>query len=331
MPLFESVSHNTQFRLGDDCRATFIEAGHILGSAMVLLEINRNGRSRRVLFTGDAGRFEVPILKDPTEPLPECDYLITECTYADRQHDNPTDMRERLCRIIAETRGRGGKVIIPAFSVGRTQTIIYYLIQLFLEQRLEEIPVFVDSPLSTAVTDVFGRHPECYDAEAIRTWGREGDLFGRSGPVRYITAVDDSKALNQMGEPAVILAASGMCEAGRILHHLKNHMTDEKNTICIVGFMAQHTLGRRLVERREEVRIFGRMYPLLARVEILNGFSAHADVTEFRRLYAPLAGKLKRAFVVHGEEKQPPAMAALLEELGCRDVVIPSPGDRFRI
>ncbi|KPK84828.1 MAG: hypothetical protein AMJ81_04770 [Phycisphaerae bacterium SM23_33] len=331
MPHFESISYNTQFRLGSDCWATFIEAGHILGSGMVILEINRNGRSRRILFTGDAGRFQVPILKDPTEPLPECDYLITECTYADRRHENPTDMKERLCRIITETRRGGGKVIIPAFSVGRTQTIIYFLIQLFMEGRLEEVPVFVDSPLSTAATEVFARHPECYDREALQTWGREGDLFGRSGPVRYITEVDESKALNDMREPCVILAASGMCEAGRILHHLKNHVANEKDTICIVGFMAQHTLGRRIVERREELRIFGRTYPLLARVEILNGFSAHADVDDFRRLYTPLAGRLKRAFVVHGEQKQPPAMRALLQELGCRDVVIPSPGDRFSI
>ena len=331
LPQFQSVFYDSPFELSGDCRASFIEAGHILGSAMVLLELNRNGHSRRVLFSGDAGRFGLPILRDPAEPLPECDYLITECTYADRRHENPIDMKDRLCRIIAETRDAGGKVIIPAFSVGRTQTIISFIIQLFMEGRLAELPVYVDSPLSTHATEVFARHPECYDREALRTWGREGDLFGRSGPVRYITAVEDSKALNHLDEPCVILSASGMCEVGRILHHLKNHVEDERNTVVIVGFMAQHTLGRRIVERREEIKIFGRMYRLLARVEILNGFSAHADVDEFRRLYAPIAGKLRRAFVVHGEEKQPLAMQALLEELGCRDVAIPSPGDTFEI
>ncbi|KKM00204.1 hypothetical protein LCGC14_1806770 [marine sediment metagenome] len=331
LPLIKPVFLDTEFELGPDCRGKFIEAGHILGSAMVLLEINRNGSSKRILFSGDAGRFELPILRDPSVPLPECDYLITECTYADRRHDNPTDMKERLCRIISETVAVGGKVIIPAFSVGRTQTIIYFIIQLFMEGRLKELPVYVDSPLSTRATEVFAKHPEVYDAEALKAWGREGDLFGRDGPVRYITAVADSKALNHRDEPCVILSASGMCEVGRILHHLKNNIEDENNTVIIVGFMAQHTLGRRIVERREELKIFGRMYRMLARVEVLNGFSAHADADEFRRLYAPIAGKIKRAFVVHGEQKQPVAMKAMLEELGCRDVVVPSQGDSFEI
>ncbi|HET6429442.1 MAG TPA: MBL fold metallo-hydrolase [Phycisphaerae bacterium] len=329
---FEPVSYDTDFQVGRDLRVRFIEAGHILGSAMALAEIRTNGATRRILFTGDVGRFGLPILRDPTEPLPECDYLITECTYANRRHDNPTDMKDKLCRIIAETRQAGGKVIIPAFSVGRTQTIIYFILQLFTEGRLAELPVYVDSPLSTRATEVFGNHPEVYDREALRNWGREGDLFGLDGgPVRYITDVDDSKALNYRDEPCVILSASGMCEVGRILHHLKNHIEDDRNTVVIVGFMAQHTLGRRIVERREELKIFGKLYRMLARVEVLNGFSAHADAEEFRRLYTPLARRLRRAFVVHGEDSQPPAMKAMLEELGCRDVVIPDPADRFEI
>jgi len=331
LPHFRTIAYDTPFQVCPDCNATYVEAGHILGSAMVLLEINRNGKSRRLLYSGDLGRFDVPILKNPIEPLPECDYLITECTYADRRHDNPADMKEKLRKIISETVAVGGKVIIPAFSVGRTQTIIYYLIELFQEGRLKELPVFVDSPLSTNATAVFAKHPECYDAEAIRRWGREGDLFGREELVKYITDVEDSKALNHRTDPCVIIAASGMCEAGRILHHLKNNVENDKNTVIIVGFMAQHTLGRRIVERREEIRIFGRMYKLLARVEILNGFSAHADVEEFRRLYRPIAPKLKRAFVVHGEETQPAAMRQLLEEMGCREVLIPSPGETVRL
>lgn len=331
IPQMRSIDYDTTFQIGPDCTATFVEAGHILGSAMVLLEVNRNGKSLRLLYTGDLGRFEVPILKNPTEPLPEVDYLITECTYADRRHDNPTDMKEKLCRIISETVAGGGKVIIPAFSVGRTQTIIYHLMGLFEEGRLKRLPVYVDSPLSTNATAVFAKHPECYDREAVEQWSQDGDLFGRAGPVQYITDVEDSKALNHKTEPCIIMAASGMCEAGRILHHLKNNVEQEKNTVIVVGFMAQHTLGRRIVERREEIRIFGRMYKLLARVAILNGFSAHADVDEFRRLYGPIAPKLRRAFVVHGEETQPAAMRQLLEELGCRDVVIPAPGDAVRL
>ena len=330
LPLFRSVSYDTPFEIGDGCTATFLEAGHMLGSAMVLLEIDRMLGSTRILFTGDLGRFDVPILRDPIEPLPDCDVLITECTYADRRHDNPTDMKAKLCKIVQETVDAGGKVIVPAFSVGRTQTVIYYLLQLFSEGRLAELPVYVDSPLSTRATEIFARHPECYDREALKAWGRdEGDLFGLDGPVQYIMDVNDSKALNQKSEPCIILAASGMCEAGRILHHLKNNIENDKNTVVVVGFMAQHTLGRRIVERREELKIFGRMYKLLARVEVLNGFSAHADAEEFRRMYAPLAPKLSKAFVVHGEQTQPRAMAGLLNELGCGDVAVPSPGDRF--
>jgi metallo-beta-lactamase family protein len=265
--------------------------------------------------------------------LPECDYLITECTYADRRHDNPLDMKERLAHIIAETCARGGKVIIPSFSVGRTQEIAFFFSQLMVEGRFPRVPVYIDSPLSTQATAVFSRHPECFDREATAIWqGNRHDLFGQSnGQVQYITEVEQSKGLNARGEPCVIMASSGMCEAGRILHHLKNNVENEKNTIIVVGFMAQHTLGRRIVERREELKIFGRMYKLLARVEILNGFSAHADVDDFRRLYAPLAPKLRGAFVVHGEDRQRAAMAALLNELGCRNVIDPVPGQRVTL
>ena len=332
LPLLKSIAYDTPFEVCDGCKATFLEAGHMLGSAMVLLEIDRMLGSTRILYTGDMGRFEVPILRDPTAPLPEVDYLITECTYADRRHDNPTDMKEKLCKIVSETVAAGGKVIIPAFSVGRTQTVVYYLLQLFKEGRLAKLPVYVDSPLSTRATAIYGRHPGCYDSEALKEWGDDGgDLFGQNGPVKYITDVEDSKALNESSDPCVILAASGMCEAGRILHHLKNNIENDKNTIVVVGFMAQHTLGRRLVERREELKIYGRMYKLLARVEVLNGFSAHADADEFRRLFAPLAPKLKKAFVVHGEDTQPVAMKAMLNELGCDDVEIPGPGDKFEV
>ena len=332
LPLFKSIAYDTPFEVCEGCTATFLEAGHMLGSAMVLLEVDKMIGSTRILYTGDMGRFRVPILKDPTCPLPEVDYLITECTYADRRHDNPTDMKEKLCAIVKETAALGGKVIIPAFSVGRTQTVIYYLLQLFHEGRLEKLPVYVDSPLSARATDIYSRHPECYDREAIEEWGEDGgDLFGRSGEVRYITDVNDSKALNERSEPCIIVAASGMCEAGRIKHHLKNNIENDKNTVVVVGFMAQHTLGRRIVERREELKIYGRIYPLLARVEVLNGFSAHADVDEFRKLYEPLAPKLKKAFVVHGEETQPAAMAAMLAELGAKDVAIPAQGEKFDV
>jgi metallo-beta-lactamase family protein len=331
LPMFAPVDYNVPFRIGGNCRVKFVEAGHLLGSAMTLIEMPQDGRTVRLLFSGDVGRFNVPILRDPIEPLPDCDYLITECTYADRRHDNVNDMKAKLCKIITETRAAGGKVIIPSFSVGRTQEVIYYLLELFSEGALDPIPVYVDSPLSAHATEVFARHPECYDREALAEFGRESELFSLTGTVHYLTDVTQSKTLNNSSEPCVIMAASGMCESGRILHHLKNNIENPKNTVVVVGFMAQHTLGRRIVERREELKIFGKMYKLLARVEILNGLSAHADSEDFRRLYAPLADKVRGAFVVHGEEKQPPAMKAMLESLGFPRVDIPVKGQKFRL
>lgn len=328
--LFQRVPYDESFEFAPHCRARFIEAGHILGSACLLIELDKPQGVTRLLYTGDLGRFNVPILRDPTHPMPEVDYLITESTYADRVHHNPTDMKEQLVWIINQTREAGGKVIIPAFSVGRTQTVVYYLHRAMAEGLMDPIPIFVDSPLSTNATEIFKKHPECYDQRARDFWLQEGDIFG-SGMVKYITAVNESKALNHFHDPCVIIASAGMCEAGRILHHLKNNVEDEANTICIVGFMAQNTLGRRIVERREELKIYGRIYKLLARVEVLNGFSAHADSRDLRKSFEPIAKNLKAAFCVHGEGPQPRAMQDILEELGCPNAVIPQPGQKFTL
>ena len=326
---FERIKYDQPVQFADGCTATYLEAGHILGSACLLVELN--GRSKtRLLYTGDLGRFEIPILRDPAEPLPEVDYLITESTYANRRHNDAASMKESLVRIIDETRKRGGKVIIPAFSVGRTQNLTYLLSQAVADGQMEPLPIYVDSPLSTNATKVFAEHTECYDEEARDFWHEQGDVFGR-GLVTYITEVEQSKALNYSKEPCVIISASGMCEAGRILHHLKNNIEDDRNTVIIVGFQAQHTLGRRIVERRDELRIFGRMYKLLARVEIHNGFSAHADAADFVRLLGPLAPKLKAAFVVHGEDAQLEAMKTILATAGCSNIKAPSPGERFEL
>jgi metallo-beta-lactamase family protein len=333
MKQFQHMDYGQKFCFDGGTCATFIEAGHILGSACILVELAdkaHGGKPIRLLYTGDLGRFDMPILRDPTYPLPEVDYLITESTYANRQHHNPTDMKARLAEVVNETVARGGKVIIPSFSVGRTQNVVYYLVQALAEGLIEPLPIFVDSPLSTNATEVFKKHPECYDENARDFWLQQGDLFGDS-VISYITDAAESKGLNSLKKPHVIIASSGMCEAGRILHHLKNNVWNEANTICVVGFMAQHTLGRRIVERREELKIFGRLYPLMARVEIHNGFSAHADAPAFAKLLAPLAPKLKAAFVVHGEGPQPLAMQKLLENAGCSKVHIPSPGDIFEL
>ncbi len=202
MQYFREVSYDEPFEFAEGCKATFVDAGHILGSACVLIEASNGRAPVTLLYTGDLGRFEMPILRDPTCPMPKVDYLITECTYASRRHANPTDMKEQLAWIINQTRDAGGKVIIPAFSVGRTQNVVYYLSQAVAEGLMEPLPVFVDSPLSTHATEVFKKHPECYDDQARSFWWSEGDIFGR-GLVTYITDVEDSKRLNRMNEPMV--------------------------------------------------------------------------------------------------------------------------------
>ena len=295
----------------------------------MLIELHYSPRVR-ILYTGDLGRFDMPILRDPTNPLPQVDYLIAESTYSNRRHSDAGAMKEELARIVNDTRLRGGKVIIPAFSVGRTQHLIYNLTMAIAEGQIEPLPIYVDSPLSVHVTDIFRTHPECYDAEATEFWRHEGGVFGR-GLITYITDVRDSIELNSLNEPSVIISSSGMCEAGRILHHLKNNITDDRNTVVICGYQARHTLGRRIVEREEEIRIFGRMYPLLAKVEVLNGFSAHADANDLARLIGPIAPKLKGAFAVHGEKAQLATMRELLEGLGCPNVQMPSPGEKFTL
>ena len=329
MKQFQHTQYGQRFCFDNGTCATFIEAGHILGSACILVEID-TPQPRRILYTGDLGRFDMPILRDPLHPLPQVDYLITECTYADRIHHNPTDMKQQLARVVNHTVELGGKVIIPAFSVGRTQNVVYYLVRAIKEGLIKPLPIYVDSPLSTNATEVFKKHPECYDEKAKDFWFSQGDLFG-GDLVTYITDVAESKDLNNRTDPHVIIASSGMCEAGRILHHLKNNVWDENNAIVVVGYMAQHTLGRRIVERRKELKIFGRMYPLLARVEILNGFSAHADANDFRRMFEPIAKDLRAAFVVHGEGPQPEAMTSILRDLGCENIHVPAPGDVFEL
>ena len=319
------IAYNQPVPVVPGLTVTFLEAGHVLGSACLLLEMQYS-KPIRLLYTGDLGRFGMPILRDPTNPLPPVDYLITESTYANRRHGDETAMKLELARVVDETRALGGKVIIPAFSLGRTQHVAYYLSLAVAEGLLAPLPIYVDSPLSANVTAVFQEHPECYDDAARDFWTARGDVFGR-GLVKYITDVEESKALNQRGEPCVIIASSGMCEHGRILHHLKHNVANPANTIVIVGFMAQHTLGRRIVERHEHLRIFGRDYALLARVKTLNGFSAHADSADLLRLLGPLAANLKAAFVVHGEEAQLLAAQDLLQQAGCRDVSIPARGE----
>jgi metallo-beta-lactamase family protein len=327
---FVSVGYDRPVLVAPGVRCTFLDAGHILGSSVILLEVEEGRQQTRLLFSGDLGR-PMPILRDPT-PAPAADALIIESTYGDRVHPPHEEAEQRLLELIGSTCTRGGKVVIPAFTVGRTQEIVYSLHRLANARKLPDVPVFVDSPLAVNVTEVFRLHPECYDEELreFMAQDRHPDPFGFDR-LRYIRNVEDSKALNVLEGPAVIISASGMCEAGRILHHLKHNIGDPRNAVLIVSWQAPHTLGRRLVERRKVVKIFGQEYPLRARVEVINGYSAHADRDELLGWVKPIAQDLQQAFVVHGDPGPAAALADGLRQLGVRDVAVPEQGNVSRV
>ncbi len=323
MSQFQKVGYNQAFEPIPGVVARFFEAGHMLGSAGVHLLIDRPGqRSLSLVFTGDIGRPRMPLLRDPA-PLPDCDVLMTESTYGNRRTETIELAKERLAEIVLKTIERKGKVIVPAFSVGRTQVLVYYLNQLFQEGVLPKVPVYVDSPLSVSATEVFRRHPECFDMEA-RAFEKlnGGDLFGGDCCL-YTQSVDESKALNHIDGSCIILSASGMCETGRILHHLANNISDHRNTILIVGFQAANTLGRRLIEKVKQVRIYGEPYDVKARVAVINGFSAHADCDELDEMVRPQAEKCCTALLVHGEPDQAAAMRQRMCDMGYRDIRMP--------
>lgn len=322
--------YGRQFKVAPGIRASYVDAGHILGSASVILECTENNVTKRLVFSGDVGRWGLPIIRDPQPPTGGADLVIMESTYGDREHPPFTDMRSRLAEIVKSTAARGGRVLIPAFAVGRVQELVYDLHALARDKAIPAIPIYIDSPLAVDATSVFGMHPEVFDrTESLVKMVQ--DLF-RFDLVHYTRDVAESKALNMQRGPMIIIAASGMVEAGRILHHVANGATDPRNTILIVGFQAEHTLGRRIVERRPMIKVFGDEVPLRARVEVLNGYSAHADRRELNRWIDAVAGERKRkppVCLVHGE---PPSQEALSSQLRQRDyqVHIPSPGDEVR-
>jgi metallo-beta-lactamase family protein len=315
------------FAVAPGVRASFVDAGHILGSASVILECTEGGVTKRLVFSGDIGRWGLPIIRDP-QPPDGADMVIMESTYGDRDHAPIEDAREQLGAIIRDTSARGGRVIIPAFAVGRTQELVYDLHALVHAGRVPAIPIYIDSPLATDATGVFAAHPEVFDrTENLVQMVQE--LF-RFELVHYTRDVAESKALNSQRGPMVIISPSGMAEVGRILHHLKNGASDPRNTILIVGFQAEHTLGRRIVERRPELRIFGDEVPLRARVEVLNGYSAHGDRTEMTRWLDAVSAKRTSkppVWLVHGEAPAQDAFAARLAQRGYQ-VQVPAPGDQ---
>ena len=316
-------------------RACFTDAGHILGSASVVVEAKEGNRTVRVIFSGDVGRAGLPIIRDPAPPTGGADAVLLESTYGDREHEDVAGARAQLAAIVRKTAGRGGKLLIPAFALGRTQELVYDLHELWRAGDIPEIPIYIDSPLATDTTTVFRMHPNVYDRSEplIRD---VPDPF-RFPLVRFTPHVEDSKRLNTLNGPAIIIAASGMVESGRILHHLRHGASDPRNTILVVGFMAEHTLGRRIVEERPVLRIFGDEVPRQASVEVLNGYSAHGDHTELHAwLDAVKAGGIKarrpveRVHLVHGEPEAQDAFARELREAGYT-VDAPEPGDTRRL
>ncbi len=306
----------------------YTDAGHILGSASVDLRLTEAG-NQRIVFSGDIGRWGMPIIRDPDPPTGPVDTLIVESTYGNRDHESVSGAEQHLGEVVRRVAARGGKVLIPGFALGRIQEIVYALHQLYLAKQIPQVPVYVDSPLAVDTTTVFRMHPEVFDrGEQMLV---NFDAIFDFPLLRYVKAVEDSRRLNTLVGPAVIVAASGMVESGRILHHLANHIGNPKNCVLFVGFQGEHTLGRRIQEGAKQVKIYGESYEARAEVETINGYSAHADRGELRKWVKTLGGPVRRAFVVHGEPEAALAMAEILKQEGVGEVVVPRMGESFEL
>jgi metallo-beta-lactamase family protein len=327
LPLLQPVPYHSPHSLAPGLNFASYDAGHILGSSFVVLHEASGGSSVRLGFSGDIGRPNLPIIRDP-ESMPAAEYLIMESTYGGRFHKGVSHVVNKLADVVNRTAGRGGRIIVPAFAVGRTQQLVLLLHQLANEKRIPNIPIFVDSPLALNVTEVHRAHPECFSDETREYLLHHEDPFGFSR-LQYIREVADSKKLNDLHGPFVVISASGMCEAGRILHHLRNNIEDPRNTVLITGFQAQDTLGRKLVEKWPEVRIFGEPMRVRAEISSLDELSAHADQGELMEWIRPLAPSLRQVFLVHGEPQQSQTLAKLLHSTYNLNVAIPAPGQSF--
>lgn len=326
---FRSVLDGTPTEIASGVTFRFVEAGHILGSAWVDIKARENGRTTRLAFSGDIGRPNLPIIRDP-EPLLEADYLILESTYGDRLHKDLGSVKEKLADAVRRAASRGGKIIAPAFAVGRTQQLVLMLHELVEEKQIPSIPVFVDSPLAVDVTEVFRRHVYLFDEETARFLRNGEDPFGFR-MLRYVREVSESKALNDLKGPALIISAAGMCEAGRVLHHLRNNIGDPRNMVLVTGFMAENTLGRKIVEKWPEVPVFGEPVRLRAEVVKLNELSGHADQRELLEWIRPAAKTLKGIFLVHGEPSQAASLKRAIQERHGIEAVIASRGESFTL
>ncbi len=337
---------NYPITIGKGITVKFYVAGHIMGSAFSLITVKQDNKTTRILYTGDVGRFGKPILKDPTlvfdEEDRDIDLFITESTYGDREHDPVEDLGASLQKVLNDTFDRGGSVIIPSFAYGRTQELIYIIHELYDKGLVPRKPVYVDSPLASNITKVFGEHPEVYDKETHETFLEKGKNPFFFDKIKFTASVQESMQLTEDKSPHVVISASGMCEAGRILHHLRYKIHDPKNTILLVGYMAQHTLGRRIQELGEEyrksgkkgdapeIKILGKSYPLKANVEKIGGFSAHADKHELEKIISGSNLNIKKIGIVHGEPSQSKAFANRLNQKGF-NTVVHKPGEKIEV
>lgn len=327
--LFQPLHFKEWHELASDVRVRFLPAGHILGSAIIELEIRERTQWKRIVFTGDLGRYGMPLLVDPY-PVESADVLIIESTYGNRTHPPVADMKDDLLRIISEAHRIGGRVIIPAFSLGRTQQVVYHLNELFNEGKLPRIPIYVDSPLSSRCTSVHRRYQEILDEDVKQTLQNDVDVFGFD-TLSYTESPQESMELNDKKGPFVVISASGMCESGRVLHHLKHAITHERNTVVLIGYQAPGTLGWRISEKQPFVKIHDAEFPVKARIEKLGGLSAHADVNDFRTWLEKSTehGDFGRAFIVHGEPESAQGLASMLNTYVDGEITIPQRFESF--
>lgn len=318
--------YNQPFEVVPGVQATLVEAGHILGSAAIILDIEEKGKTTRLWFSGDIGRMHMPILKDPVLPF-AADYLIMESTYGDRPHPSYQQACEDLRNVLNTTLRRGGKVIIPAFAVGRTQELVYAIHRMMDAGEIPTAPVYVDSPLAVNVTDVFRKRTDDFDREAREMLEQDphGAALGFDS-LTYIRSVEESKALNRRKDPMIIISASGMLEVGRVLHHLRHNIEDPRNTLLIVSWQAPHTLGRRMIERKKQVKIYGEVYEPKIEVQSIQGFSAHAGQDFLLEYALRVKGRAKDVFLVHGEDRGAEPLMALMKQEGMENVHYPKRG-----
>jgi metallo-beta-lactamase family protein len=321
-PQFSSVKYKQPIKLGGGVEATFCDAGHVLGSSIIRVKASKDGQNRTVIFSGDIGRPDRPIVQDPSI-VEQADYVLVESTYGDRVHEGHEDTKKLIAEVINSTKQAGGNIIVPSFALERSQELLYYINELLLKKAIQPLPVFLDSPMASHITRVFKKHRELYDEEMTEFMRRNKSPFEFSG-LKMAGTSDESKAINHIRGTIMVIAGSGMCTGGRIKHHLVNNITKSENTIMFVGYQAVGTLGRQIVNGEKEVRILGQEYPVNARIARINGFSAHADKEELFEWLSGLKKPPRKLFVVHGESEIANKFGSYIREKTGWDVAVPA-------